>query len=170
MDCRRVQTNKDIINFARKIKDSENFDAALCVFNEIETSEGLPISITHFSDAMAMIQYIKQVSNDVSKRRAGNDYVLLTHSNIKNVMVFGEMPLLNGIRQFAGPRPLTKENINDDFSEVLPTANILEFKGLESRHIILAVYCESFFNTFELYIGMSRTIQSLSILILDKHD
>lgn len=170
LDCRRVQTNKDIINFARKIKDSENFDAALRVFNEIETSEGLPISITHFSDAMAMIQYIKQVSNDVSKRRAGNDYVLLTHSNIKNVMVFGEMPLLNGIRQFAGPRPLTKENINDDFSEVLPTANILEFKGLESRHIILAVYCESFFNTFELYIGMSRTIQSLSILILDKHD
>ena len=169
LDCRRVQTNKDIINFARYIKDSENFDAALQVFKEIESTEGLPISISHFSDAMGLIQHIKHLSDDVSRRRAGNDYVLLTHSNIKNVMVFGEMPLLNGIRQFAGPRPLTKENINEDFSEVLPTANILEFKGLESRHVVLAVHCESYSNTFELYIGMSRAIQSLSILILDKH-
>ena len=119
---------------------------------------------------MEMIQHIKELAEDVSKRRLGSDYVLLTHSNIKNVMVFGEMPLLNGIRQFAGPRPLTKENVNEDFSSVLPTANILEFKGLESRHVILALYCESFFNTFELYIGMSRAIQSLSILILDKND
>lgn len=170
LDCRRVQTNKDIITFARKIKDSENYDAALMVFKEIEMAAGLPITITHFGDTMGMIQYIKGLAEAVSKHRSGSDYILLTHSNIKNVMVFGEMPLLNGIRQFAGPRPLTRENINDDFSTVLPTANILEFKGLESRHVILALYCESFFNTFELYIGMSRAIQSLSILILDKND
>lgn len=169
LDCRRVQTNKDIITFARKIKDSENYDAALRVFKEIEMTAGLPITITHFGGAMEMIQHIKELAEDVSKHRLGADYVLLTHSNIKNVMVFGEMPLLNGIRQFAGPRPLTKENVNEDFSSVLPTANILEFKGLESRHVFLVLYCESFFNTFELYIGMSRAIQSLSILILDKN-
>jgi len=169
LDCRRVQTNKDIITFARKIKDSENYDASLRVFKEIEMTDGIPITITHFGNAMGMIQHIKELAEDVSKRRAGSDYVLLTHSNIKNVMVFGEMPLLNGIRQFAGPRPLIKENINDDFSTVLPTANILEYKGLESRHVILALYCESFFNTFELYIGMSRAIQSLSLLILDNN-
>lgn len=169
LDCRRVQTNKDIINFARKIKDSENFEAALDVFREIESTGGLPISISHFSNAMGMIQHIKKLSEEISSQRKGTDYILLTHSNIKNVMVFGEMPLQNGIRQFAGPKPLTKENINEDFYAALPTANILEYKGLESRHVILALYCESFFNTFELYIGMSRAIQSLTILILDNH-
>lgn len=167
--CRRVQTNKDIIYFAKKIKDSVNFEAALDVFREIETTEGLPISISHFSDGRDMIQYIKKISEDISSQRTGTDHVLLTHSNIKNVLVFGEMSLLNGIRLFAGPRPLTKENINDDFSAELPTASILEYKGLESRHVILALCCESYFNTFELYIGMSRAIQSLTILILDSH-
>ena len=80
------------------------------------------------------------------------------------------MSLLNAIRQFAGPTPLTKSNVNDDHSRHFPTANILEYKGLECKNVTLVLYCEGFFDTFELYIGMSRAIQSLSILILDKNE
>ena len=170
LDCRRVQTNKDIITFARKIKDSENFESAKNVFQQIENTSGVPITIQHFEGPEAVLARIRDLKQEVSSHQEGNDCVLLTHSNVKNARVYGEMSLLNAIRQFAGPTPLTKSNVNDDHSRHFPTANILEYKGLECKNVTLVLYCEGFFDTFELYIGMSRAIQSLSILILDKNE
>ena len=170
LDCRRVQTNRDIIEFARRVKDAASYEAAMSVFREIELTPGLPISIKRFDDSAAIMQHVKQLSEEVKSHMAGNYNVLLTHSNVKNAYVFGGMPLLNGIRQFAGTSPLTKDNINEDFANRFPTANILEYKGLESRNVTLLLYCKGYFDTFELYIGMTRAIQSLTVLILDSHE
>ena len=41
------------------------------------------------------------------------------------------------------------------------------YKGLENHHVILALKKEDYFKCFELYIGMTRAIVSLKLLILE---
>jgi hypothetical protein len=64
-------------------------------------------------------------------------------------------------------KELTEENIvrQDDR---LPFSSILKFKGLEKKHVVLVVNATTYINSYELYIGMTRAMIDVDMLILEK--
>ena len=48
----------------------------------------------------------------------------------------------------------------------LPYTSILTYKGLESKHVVLVVNGRKEIDVYELYIGLTRAIMDIQILIL----
>ena len=44
---------------------------------------------------------------------------------------------------------------------------MLKFKGLERKWVHLLVKTEDYFDCYELFVGMSRAIMQLNIILLD---
>ena len=49
----------------------------------------------------------------------------------------------------------------------LSLTTILSYKGLETKHVILILNNRESIDKFELYVGMTRAIFDLEILLLD---
>ena len=64
------------------------------------------------------------------------------------------------------------EEVNEincaDESNKLRYTSILKFKGLEKENVFLIVNKPSEINRYELYVGITRAITNLEIIILDK--
>ena len=73
----------------------------------------------------------------------------------------------NAVKFNPGLKELTEENIvrQDDR---LPLSSILKFKGLEKKHVVLVVNATTYINSYELYIGMTRAMIDVEMLILEK--
>ena len=61
---------------------------------------------------------------------------------------------------------LSEYNISD-LSNKLRYTSILKYKGLEKKNVYLIITQPSEFNTYEIFIGITRAILNLEILILD---
>ena len=75
-------------------------------------------------------------------------------------MFYDRIATIDGIKE------LNEENVCLDTGE-LGFTSILSYKGLESKHVILILNGRKKMNTFELYVGMTRAIVDLQILILE---
>ena len=65
-----------------------------------------------------------------------------------------------------GIKEVTVDNICVDTGE-LPLSSILSYKGLECKHVILVLNKASSINPLELYVGMTRAIVDLKLLVLN---
>lgn len=63
--------------------------------------------------------------------------------------------------------PVNENNINDS-SNILRYTSILKYKGLEKCNVFLVINNPSHLNKYELYIGITRAISKLEILILNE--
>ena len=61
---------------------------------------------------------------------------------------------------------LTENNITDA-KNALKYTSILKYKGLEQKNVFLVLKSLSSYNKFEYFIGISRAISNLEILILN---
>ena len=92
----------------------------------------------------------------------------MTHSNIDKTIWQGEITITRAIEfLIEGARRLNKDNINTLGDKTCPWTSILRYKGLECNNVILVIKDEEDLNYFELYIGMTRAVVSVEILILD---
>ena len=94
-------------------------------------------------------------------------YTLLCDSHMKNLPYSGDETIYDRIFDMENTKELTIENIGRH-EKRLQFTSILSYKGLENKHIILLMSNKTEVDRFELYVGMTRAIYDLEILILEK--
>ena len=167
LDNKRVRTNFEIVQTAERVKDLPSYAELAPVLEEIKLKTDYPISIQSFGEPKEMLKYIKQRSEELHEKKACANYTLLAHSSLKHVAGIGKKDIYQILTELRYVSDLTTENINTEWDENLQFTSILSYKGLENHHIILALKKEDHLKCFELYIGMSRAIVSLELLILE---
>ena len=77
----------------------------------------------------------------------------------------GNEKLYDRIATIEGIKELSAKNICLDTSEI-PFTSMLAYKGLECKHVILVINGRTEISTLELYVGMTRAIMDLQLLVL----
>lgn len=160
---KRVPTNKEIVSFANMLLLDQSAEE---LFDKIIADNYESVKIFHFNGAKLLIKQINSIKKGIRENSHNwNDYVVLADSSSKREKVSESETFYDRIATIDGIKELTPQNIcihTDD----LPFTSILTYKGLESKHVILVVNGHTNIDTFELYIGMTRAIIDLQILIL----
>lgn len=161
---RRVPTNKEIVSFANSLlSDSPVSD----VITNIEDSNYDSIKVFHFEGAKSLIRHINTIKKEVKVSGAQwDDFVVLADSSTKHQQSGGGESLYDRIATIDGIKDLTPHNICVDTGE-LPFTSILTYKGLECKHVVLVINYRAKVDKLELYVGMTRAIVDLQILILE---
>ena len=168
---KRVGTNLDIYNYSVRVRDAQQMSDVAPIFDEIESQKGLPINIKHVKNASEAFAYVCQVAANVNQNRTGDDTILLTHSNIGRIPLVPGNPnsktLIDMLDTCRNCRELTTTNINRSNEDSLMRTTMLKFKRLERKWVHLLVKTEDYFDCYELFVGMSRAIMQLNIILLD---
>lgn len=160
---KRVPTNKEIISFAKSLLEGIS---APELFQNISEANYASTQIQYFSGARELIKCINKIKNKIRENLENwNDYVLLADSSTKHEFIDTSESLYDRITALDNIKELTPQNFCYDTLE-LPYTSILAYKGLESKHVILVVNGRKEIDTYELYIGMTRAIMDIQILIL----
>ena len=161
---KRVPNNKEIVSFAKQLMEGVS---ARDLFVKIQEENYDSTRVFFFDGAKQLIKHINGIKNSIREHSHDwNDYVLLADSSTKREQSSGNEKLYDRIATVEGIKELSPRNICLNTSE-LPFTSILTYKGLESKHVILIMNGRVDINSFELYIGMTRAIIDLQILVLN---
>ena len=160
---KRVPTNKEIVSFAKQLLDGISAKELFqCIIRENYASTQVFI----FDGAKQLIKHINQIKKEIREgSKNWNDYVILADSGTKKEQTTGNEKLYDRIATIEGIKELTARNICQDTSEIAFTS-MLAYKGLECKHVILIINGRTTISTFELYVGMTRAIMDLQLLVL----
>ena len=160
---KRVPTNKEIVSFAKSLLEGES---AITLFERINEENYDSVKALYFNGANSLIKHLNAVKAEIREgSRNWNDYVVLADSSTKHELVSESEMFYDRIATIDGIKELNVRNICSDTGE-LPFTSILSYKGLESKHVILVINGRQEVNQLELYIGMTRAIIDIQILIL----
>ncbi len=160
---KRVPTNKEIVSFAKKLL---NEISAKDLFETIIKENYASTQVFYFDGAKQLIKHINQIKKEIREgAKNWNEYVILADSNIKKEQTTGNEKLYDRIATIEGVKELSPKNICQDTSEI-PFTSMLAYKGLECKHVILVINGRTEINTLELYVGMTRAIMDLQLLVL----
>ena len=160
---KRVPTNKEIISFAKSLLEGTS---AVDLFQNISVANYASTQVQYFSGTRELIKYINKIKNKIRENSENwNDYVILADSSTKRDITGTNESLYDRIATLDNIKELTPKNFCYDTLE-LPFTSILTYKGLESKHVILVMDGRHGIDTYELYIGMTRAIMDIQILIL----
>lgn len=161
---KRVPNNKEIVSFAKQLMAGVSVKN---LFEKIQEDNYDSARVIFFDGAKQLIKHINGIKNSIREHSHDwNDYVLLADSSTKREQSSGNEKLYDRIATVEGIKELSPRNICLNTSE-LPFTSILTYKGLESKHVILIINGRVDINAFELYIGMTRAIIDLQILVLN---
>ena len=167
LENKRVGTNNEIYHFSEKVREAQGIDELTQVLSEIESQKGLPIELINVDGATELYHEVSSISSKVRSENRGNDYVLLTHSCVDKL----KMSSASNAKSFLDvlkicSTPLDKTNVNKDNSSKFMSTTMLKYKGLECKHVILVVKPDQCFDNYELFVGMSRAIMDLKIILI----
>ena len=156
---KRVPTNRQIVDNANKVLVSSDDREATATILEIENANDSAIKVSHFAGSNELVRYIKKLLNEL---REGNknwhDYVLLSDSHSKSL--YDRLADIELIKELKPENVMYKEN-------KLSLTTILSYKGLETKHVLLILNNRESIDKFELYVGMTRAMFDLELLLLD---
>lgn len=163
---KRVPTNREIVSFANQLLCTDELDVNRFIA-ELQDQNEESITIHRTRGSKEIMRYvsglIKKIDTDSV---AWCDYTLLVDSHIKNCPYSGDETIYERIADLEKVKELTTENI-DRVEGRLQFTSILAYKGLENKHIILFMNGRTGIDRFELYVGMTRAIYDLDIVILE---
>ena len=141
------------------------------LLTQIANDANSSITINRFNNCDDLIQEIYSIQEKIREDNACSDAILLLSSAIDRMMIPGEsMRLLGGITA-TGVKLLNEDNVCS-VKDRLYCTTMLKYKGLECKRVILVIEeSEDFFDAvgqFELYVGMTRAIAELRILVLNE--
>jgi DNA polymerase III delta prime subunit len=96
----------------------------------------------------------------------GKDCILLVESSLLNDN-FRDEPGMHYWLTIKDVEELNEKNVADRGSKLRYTS-ILKFKGLEKPNVFIVCTTPSSINNYELYVGVSRAIKNVEILIVEK--
>lgn len=173
---KRVPTNKLIVEYANKVLTVEHeqhaFEAYLKALNENDIP-GLTISIRN--NVREVKKTIKSHSELLSQYCGDmSSTTLLIHSDFRHKEHEEDDSIYDTISDMDSILvPLSENTIERKSKESLAYTTILKYKGLEDNNIILVIPYEKIKSSwdnflFEIYIGMTRAIMNLDIIILNE--
>ena len=174
---KRVPTNKLIVDYANKVLTIEHNNDSYETYLETLKKDhipGLTIS-THNSvrdvkkaikeHALLLAQYCGEMSSTT----------LLVHSDLKYKETEDDDSVFDTIAEMDSLLiPLSEKTIERKSKESLAFTTILKYKGLEDNNIILVIPYSKIKSSwdnflFEIYVGMTRAIMNLDIIILKEN-
>lgn len=157
---KRVPNNKQIVDDAVKVLESENGIQASQILKEIEDRKDPAIKIYRYQGGNELVKHIKSLLSELKDgKKKWTEYVVLTDSHNK--------PLYERLSDIELIKELKPENVRYE-EDRLSLTTILSYKGLEKKHVILVLNNREDIDKFELYVGMTRAMFDLEILLLDK--
>jgi hypothetical protein len=157
---KRVPNNKQIVDEASKLLQSDNEVQASEIIERIEGRNDPTIKVFRFQGSNELVKHIKPLLSDLKDgKKKWTDYVVLTDSH--NKQLFERLSDIELIKE------LKPENVKYEENR-LSLTTILSYKGLETKHVILILNNREIIDKFELYVGMTRAMYDLEILLLDK--
>lgn len=160
---KRVPTNKEIVSFAKMLLEGITAEE---LFNCIIKENYASTQVLYFDGAKHLIKHLNQIKKDIRENsRNWNDFVILADSSTKREQTSGNEKLYDRISTVEGIKELTPRNICQETDEI-PFTSMLAYKGLECKHVILVINGRVDINTFELYVGMTRAIIDVQLLVL----
>ena len=155
---KRVPNNKQIVDDANRILSATD---VVDVIKEIEAMNDPAIKISHYQGSNELVRRIKEILSDLKNgKKIWSEYVVLTDSQSKR--------LYERLSDIELIRELKPDNIIYD-DDKLNLTTILSYKGLETKHIVLILNNREPIDKFELYVGMTRAMYGLELLILDRN-
>lgn len=163
---KRVPTNRQIVDFANRVlvPDCNLID----VIREIENAKDPAIRVFRFTGAKEVVKHIKDILCNIQNENSEwHDYILLTDSRCT-------YPEGNSVYDRLADMELIEE-LNDQNvmcrGYKLALTTILSYKGLEAKHVILVLdNKKNNINKFELYVGMTRAMFDLELLLLEDYE
>lgn len=161
---RRVPTNTEIVSYAAELRKGASAKNLLDMIGERQSDA---VRIFYCDGRKSLISQINSVKQEIRENSGNwNDYVVLMDSKIKCERVNDVESLYDRIVTIDGMKELSVENLCVESGE-LQCTSILSFKGLECRHVILVIDGLKNIDEYELYVGMTRAIVDLRLLILN---
>lgn len=128
------------------------------------------IKVSYFSSLEAIknhiVQHILRSIRDKHSSLKGSNCVVLIESALLRAGYEGE-PGMQFYLELPDMEELTEQTIGDN-SNKLRYTSILKYKGLEKDNVILIINRPGHQNKYELYIGVTRAISHLEILVINK--
>ena len=163
---KRVPTNREIVEYANILLANGDFNINTYL-NDISQLNTDAITIHRFKGAKEVLRFIRDKIVKIKEESLDwNDYTLLCNSQMKKLPYSGDETIYDRIFDMENTQELTIENIGRP-EKRLQFTSILSYKGLENKHIILLMSNRTEIDRFELYVGMTRAIYDLEILILE---
>lgn len=160
---KRVPNNKEIVSFAKSLLDGMSAEE---LFKRIQTENYDSTRVLIFNGAKQLIKHINTIKQTIRENSLDwNEFVILADSSTKKEQSLGGEKLYDRIATMEGIKELNANNICFNTSEI-PYTSILSYKGLECKHVVLVINSRVNINTFELYVGMTRAIIDLQLLVL----
>ena len=160
---KRVPNNKEIISFAKLLLEGATPEE---LFEKIQIEKYDSTKIFFFDSAKQLIKHINAIKMKIKDNALNySEFVILADSSTKHEQTSGQESLYDRIATIDGIKELTPTNICLNTCEI-PFTSILSYKGLESKHVILIINDRVDINVLELYVGMTRAIIDLQLLIL----
>lgn len=157
---KRVPNNKQIVEEANKILQSGNDFMVSDIIDEIEGRNDPAIKVHRFQGSNELVKHIKSLLSDLKDgKKEWTDYVVLVDSH--NKQLYERLADIELIKE------LRPENVKYEENR-LSLTTILSYKGLETKHVVLVLNNRETIDKFELYVGMTRAMFDLEILLLDK--
>lgn len=165
-EIKRCAQCPDIKEVALKaVKDPESLSAQLFSAACYER-----IKVSYFNSLEAIkdhiVQHILRSIRDKHSSLKGSNCVVLIEAALLKPIYLDE-PGMNFYLELPDVEELTEHTIGDN-SNKLRYTSILKYKGLEKENVILIVSNPSHQNKYELYIGVTRAISHLEILVINK--
>ena len=136
------------------------------LFKRIQTENYDSTRVFYFNGAKQLIKHINTIKQTIRENSLDwNEFVILADSSTKKEQSSGDEKLYDRIATMEGIKELNANNICFNTSEI-PYTSILSYKGLECKHVVLVINSRVNINTFELYVGMTRAIIDLQLLVL----
>lgn len=159
---KRVPNNKQIVDEANKILDSDDYTQTSTIIDAIEERNDPAITIHHYQGSNELVKHIKILLNDLKDgKKKWTEYIILTDSH--NKQLFERLSDIELIKELKPDNVRFKE-------DRLCLTTILSYKGLETKHVVLVLNNREEIDKFELYVGMTRAMFDLEILLLDKNN
>lgn len=157
---KRVPNNKQIVDEAIKVLASENGIQASHIIKDIEDRVDPAIRICHYQGGNELVKHIKSLLAELKDgKKKWAEYVILTDSH--NKQLYERLSDIELIKE------LKPDNVSFE-EDRLSLSTILSYKGLETKHVMLVLNNREEIDKFELYVGMTRAMFDLEILLLDK--
>ena len=163
---KRVPTNREIVEYANMLLTNDELNIRM-FFNNIIQQHSDAVTIHRFKGAKEIVRFIRdKISKIKDESLDWSSYTLLLDSHMKMLPYNGDETIYDRIFDMENTKELTIENIGK-IENRLQFTSILSYKGLENKHIILLMNNRTEVDRFELYVGMTRAIYDLELLMLE---
>ncbi len=167
-DNKRVQYNKDIVKYAEKIYETESLPSWLTI---VESDNNQLIAVERFNSPINLLQHIFSIQKTICEEHSCNESILLLSSDLAKKTIPSMHTSMSSALAITDVRELDEKNVCLKKDKLFWTT-MLKYKGLECRRVILAIRnSPEIFDSigkFELYVGMTRAIADIKILVLQE--